>query len=101
MTICDAAGHSQQVIMTALGGCLTHHIAYTLCVNDDWSFDAAVTQHHPSYSALTRHMLLLSLSTASCNVGKCDSTATSTAQQRASLQNLLVHNLLSPSDVFA
>ena len=80
VTVCNAARDSQQVLVTALGGRLTNDIAGTLGINNDWSLDAAVPKHDPSYSSMTRHMLLLSLSRASCNAGMvaatCDSTAT-------------------------
>jgi len=69
VTVSNAARDSQQVLVTALGGCLTHNIASTLCVNDDWSLNGAIPEHHPSYCAMTWHMLLLHSSQATCNAG--------------------------------
>ena len=79
VTVSNAARDSQQVLVTALGGCLTHNIASTLCVNDDWSLNGAITAHHPSHCAMTRHMLLLSSSQATCNAGIVAAVCTSTA----------------------
>ncbi len=80
VTVSNAARDSQQVLVTALGGCLTHNIASTLCINDDWSLDAAIPEHHPSHCAMIRHMLLLNPSRATCKAGivaaVCSSTAT-------------------------
>ena len=69
VTVTNAARDSQQVLVTALGGCLTHNIASTLCVNHDWSLNGAIPEHHPSHCAMTRHMLLLYSSQATCNAG--------------------------------